>query len=153
MSHTNIIHHFGSAGGLQSALMESMVRDLMVALDGVVGRLKIDATAPQAVVGQVFDAFDAEGGGQLAAWLVLSREFDHLEPIRQAVNDLVAALSEKFPGAPDVDARMRSAVLLIAVSAFGDAVIGPHLRDMLGLKPDAMRTMIARILPFFYLAG
>jgi TetR/AcrR family transcriptional regulator, repressor for neighboring sulfatase len=153
MSHTNIIHHFGSAGGLHGALMESMVRDLTVALDDVVGRVQTDITAPQNIINAVFDAFEQGGGGQLAAWLVLTREFDHLDAIRQAVNDLVTALSEKFPGVIDVEPRMRSAVLLIAISAFGDAVIGPHLRPMLGLNDDAMRTMVTRILPFFYLAG
>ena len=31
MSHANVLHHFGSAAGLQSALMGSMIRDLTTA--------------------------------------------------------------------------------------------------------------------------
>ena len=36
MSHANVLHHFGSAAGLQSALMGSMINDLTGALDDVV---------------------------------------------------------------------------------------------------------------------
>ena len=35
MSHANVLHHFGSAAGLQSALMGSMIQDLTGALDNV----------------------------------------------------------------------------------------------------------------------
>jgi hypothetical protein len=38
---------------------------------------------------------------------------------------------------------------MMAVTAFGDAVIGPYVRDMLDQKGDAMRDLVARILPLF----
>jgi AcrR family transcriptional regulator len=147
MSHTNVIHHFGSAGGLQTALMESMIRDLADALGDAVSQLHTDAAAPSMLVDRVFDAFGEGGAGQLAAWLVLAREFDHLEPVRQAVLDLVVAVKERAIEVPDRDARIRSIVLLIAICAFGDAVIGPHLREMLGQDEDAARGLVAQILP------
>ncbi len=153
MSHTNLIHHFGSAGAMQSALMASMIRDLTDALDDAVAHLKTDAGAPPILVEKVFDAFDSGGAGQLAAWLMLSREFDHLEPIRQAVLDLVGAIGEKLATGPESDAKIRSIVLLIAVCAFGDAVIGPQLREMLGQKPDAGRDVLAQILPVLIQSG
>lgn len=153
MSHTNLIHHFGSAGEMQSALMASMIRDLTDALDDAVAHLKTDAGAPSILVEKVFDAFDSGGAGQLAAWLMLSREFDHLEPIRQAVLDLVGAIGEKLATGPESDAKIRSIVLLIAVCAFGDAVIGPQLREMLGQKPDAGRDVLAQILPVLIQSG
>jgi len=83
----------------------------------------------------------------------MEREFDHLEPIGQAVNDLVIAIESRFPKLQDADARIRSVVLLVAIAAFGDAVIGPNLRGMLRQKPDAMRQILARMLPLFFLAG
>lgn len=148
MSHANVLHHFGSAAGLQSALMGSMVRDLTTALDNVVGLLKTDAAAPRTVADRVFDAFDKGGAGQLAAWIVLSGDVEHLEPVREAVRGLVDAIvgQSTDAGAPD---RVRAAVLMMAVSAFGDAVIGPSVRDMLDQRDDAMRDLIARILPLF----
>ena len=147
MSHTNVIHHFGSAAGLQSALMGSMVRDLTGALDDAVTHLKTDAAAPSALVGQVFDAFDEGGAGQLAAWLALERQGDHFEPIGQAVRDLVGAVGDKLTTGPGSDGRIRDIVLLLSLCAFGDAVIGPHLRGMLGQDDKAGRTLLGRILP------
>src|SRR3546814_1688037 len=98
------------------------------------------------LVNRVFDTFDGGGAGPLAAWIVLSRDFGHLEPIRDAVQGLVVAFRDKFADA-DADERVRSAVMLVAICAFGDAVIGPYLRDMLGQDDDAMRTLAARVLP------
>jgi len=148
MSHANVLYHFGSAADLQSALMGSMIRDLTDALDGTVERIKTDGAAPRVIVDQVFDAFGEGGAGQLAAWIALSRDFSHLEPVREAVNGLVVAFRDKFLD-EDADPRVRSAVLMIAVCAFGDAVIGPHLRDMLGQDDDAMRSLAAKLLPMF----
>lgn len=148
MSHANVLYHFGSAADLQSALMGSMIRDLTDALDGAVERIKTDGAAPRVIVDQVFDAFGEGGAGQLAAWIALSRDFSHLEPVREAVNSLVVAFRDKFLD-EDADPRVRSAVLMIAVCAFGDAVIGPQLRDMLGQDDDAMRSLAAKLLPMF----
>lgn len=148
MSHANVLHHFGSAAGLQSALMGSMIRDLTTALDDAVAHLRSDTAAPRTLVDQVFDAFGPGGAGQLAAWIAMSRDFGHLEPVREAVQSLVVAFREKFVE-QEADARVRAAVLMIAICAFGDAVIGPHLRDMLGQSDDAMRDLTARLLPVF----
>ena len=147
MSHPNVIHHFGSAAGLQTALMEAMIRDLADALGDAVSALYVDAEAPARLVDRVFDAFGKGGAGQLAAWLVLARELDHFESLEQAVADLVAAVRARVPDSPDSEARIRNIVLLIAVTAFGDALIGPHLRRMLGQETGATREVIAQILP------
>lgn len=150
MSHANVLHHFGSAASLQSALMGSMINDLTVALDHVVELLKTDAAAPRAVADMVFDAFDKGGAGPLAAWIILSGDVEHLEPVRNAVQSLVEAIvgQSTDENAPE---RVRVAVLMMAVTAFGDAMIGPYVREMLGQKDDAMRDLIARILPLFLL--
>ena len=151
MSHANVLHHFGSAAGLQSALMGSMISDLNTALDDAVAALSSDSAAPRALVNRVFDAFDQGGAGQLAAWIAMSRDFGHLEPIREAVHSLVIAFRDKFVD-EGADARVRAAILMMAVCAFGDAVIGPHLRDMLGQNDDAMRNITAKLIPMFLIA-
>lgn len=151
MSHANVLHHFGSAAGLQSALMGSMITELVNSLDDAVAHLRSDTAAPRELVNQVFDAFDRGGAGQLAAWIAMSRDFGHLEPIREAVRSLVIAFRDKFVD-EDADARVRAAVLLIAVCAFGDAVIGPHLRDMLGQDDDEMRNITAKLIPMFLIS-
>ena len=151
MSHANVLHHFGSAAGLQSALMGSMITELVNSLDDAVAHLGNDTAAPRELVNQVFDAFDRGGAGQLAAWIAMSRDFGHLEPIREAVRALVVAFRDKFVD-EGADTRVRAAVLLIAVCAFGDAVIGPHLRDMLGQDDDELRNITAKLIPMFLIS-
>jgi TetR/AcrR family transcriptional regulator, repressor for neighboring sulfatase len=146
VTHTNLIHHFGSASGLQSALMGSMVRDLTQALDAAVARLRTDEGAPLELVNAVFDAFDAGGAGKLAAWIVLSNDLSQLDPVRKAVSDLVAAIREKLGAETLGEERIGSFVLFLAMMAFGDALIGPPLRDMLGQAEDEGRQTTARLL-------
>lgn len=150
VTHPNLIHHFGSAAGLQSALMASMVSDLVEALDDAVLRLRTDQGAPMDVVNAVFDAFAQGGAGRLAAWIALSGDLGHLQAVRAAVGGLVEAIRDKL-GDPDGQARerIRSAVLFIALGAFGDALIGPPLRDMLDRDEEAARRITADLLPHF----
>lgn len=150
MTHANVLYHFGSAAGLQMALMESMIKDLTAALDHVVETLQADAGALRTVVDRVFDAFAKGGAGPLAAWIILSGNTEHLKPVRDAVHSLVKAIVDQATH-PDADSRVRSIVLLMTVTAFGDAVIGPHIRDMLDAPDDAMRDLTTRILPYFLL--
>jgi AcrR family transcriptional regulator len=152
VTHTNLIHHFGSAAGLQSALMGSMVADLAQALDTAIARLRTDEGAPLELVNAVFDAFAEGGAGKLAAWIVLKGDLSQLEPVRNAVTGLVQAILDKL-GDPDGQAHTRipSAVLFIALSAFGEALIGPPLRDMLDQDEDSSRQVIAGLLPHFLL--
>lgn len=152
MSHANVLHHFGSAAQLQAALMGSMINDLTVALDNVVSLLKTDAAAPRTVADLVFDAFDKGGAGPLAAWIILSGEVQHLEPVREAVQSLVQAIAGEGLDENGKE-QVHSAVMMMAIAAFGDAVIGPYARGMLDRKDDAMRDLIARILPLFLIPG
>jgi len=152
VTHVNLIHHFGSAAGLQAALMEAMVRDLTDALAAAVIHLKSEAGAPRALVDQVCEAMDKGGAGRLAAWIVLSGDLEHLEPVRAAIQDLVEAIHEKFASQnPGSREQIRRAVLFIALCAFGDSIIGNPLRDMLGQDDDATREILARVIPMFFL--
>lgn len=151
MTHTNLLHHFGSAEVLQSELMSKMVRDLNAALGEAVAHLRSEEGAPRALIDKVFDAFEKGGAGQLAAWLALSNKRTHLEPIQAAVTELVNAIEEKFAGTtPEAHQGVTSAVLFIALCAFGDAIIGGPLVDMLGRERAATRKITAALLPRFF---
>lgn len=150
VTHANLIHHFGSAAGLQSALMGSMVADLTDALDEAVARLRTDKGAPLELVNAVFDAFSDGGAGRLAAWIAMSGDLSHLEPVRAAVSNLVEAIYDTMGGESGLTReRIGSAVLFMALSAFGDALIGPPLRDMLAKPESAGREVAADLLPYF----
>jgi AcrR family transcriptional regulator len=151
VSHTNILHHFGTAGELQSELMSAMVRDLAAALMGVVAHLRSDQAAPRALVDMVFDAFDRGGAGKLAGWIAMSGNFDHLEPVNDALDELVRALEERFAQEQgDPHRGVTSAVLFITIMAFGDSVIGQPLKEMLDREPSATRKVAAFLLPKFF---
>jgi len=151
MTHTNLLHHFGSAEELQSALMSKMVRDLNLALGDAVTHLRSEEGAPRALVDMVFDAFDKGGAGQLAAWIALSGKQTELDPIREAVAELVNAIKDKFAGhTPEAHQGVTSAVLFIALCAFGDAIIGGPLVAMLGREREAGRKITALLLPRFF---
>ncbi|MBA3810910.1 MAG: TetR/AcrR family transcriptional regulator [Caulobacteraceae bacterium] len=148
VTHGALIHHFGSAARLQSALMGDLVRDLAEALGTAVQRIRSDESASRGVVDIVFDAFDEGGAGQLAAWIALSNNYEHLEPVREAVGGLVAALNQKVRAAGDPPPRhIPSALLFITLCAFGDAMIGGPLRDMLGRDRESVRRVAERVFP------
>ncbi len=148
VTHGALIHHFGSAARLQSALMGALVKDLAEALGTAVQRIRSDESATRSVVDIVFDAFDEGGAGQLAAWIALSNRYEHLEPVREAVTGLVAALDDKVRAAADPPPRhIPSALLFITLCAFGDAIIGGPLRDMLGRDRDSVRRVAERAFP------
>ncbi len=149
VSHANLIHHFGAAAELQSALMGSMVADLNEALTAAIARLRTDEGAPLELVNAVFDAFAEGGAGRLAAWIAMSGDLSHLEPVRSAVQDLVEAICEKMGDGGQARERIGSAVLFIALSAFGESLIGPPLRSMLEQPDDSARKVVAYLLPSF----
>lgn len=148
VTHGNLIHHFGSAAQLQSALMGAMVRDLTGALQAAVAHVRSTESAPRTLVDIMFDAFDQGGAGALAAWIALTNRYEHLEPIREAVEELAVAVDERIAAAgEDSLRRMPSVLLFVTLCAFGDALIGPPLRDMLGRDRDSVRRLAARLLP------
>jgi AcrR family transcriptional regulator len=150
VTHGNLIHHFGSAAHLQSALMGAMVRDLTTAIESAIDHVRSDESAPRTLVDIVFDAFDKGGAGQLAAWIALSNRYEHLEPVRDAVRELVIAIEERLRVAGvETPSRVPSAIIFITLCAFGDALIGDPLRDMLGRDQQAVRRLAARLLPTF----
>lgn len=153
MTHSNLLHHFGTAGELRSNLMGMMVSELARALDRVVEHLRSDAAAPRTLIGMVFDAFETGGAGRLAAWIALTDNLDRLEPIENAVKSLVRGVEEKFAGvgaSADVHRGVTSAVLLLALMAFGDSVIGGPLKDMLERDAAAPRKVAGFLLPKFF---
>jgi TetR/AcrR family transcriptional regulator, repressor for neighboring sulfatase len=148
MSHTNLIHHFGSAAGLQSELMRQMMSELTAAIESAVMRLRAGKGELRDFVDIVFDAFDRGGAGRLAAWIVLSGEATRLAPVGEVVRDYIDSVERGAgPGAQDVHQRVTSATLFVTMAALGDAIIGNHLRRMVGRERDAVRKIIGRLLP------
>jgi AcrR family transcriptional regulator len=150
MTHTNLIHHFGSAAGLQSELMRQMVSELTATIESAVMRLRAGKGELKDFVDIVFDAFDQGGAARLAAWIVLSGESAHLAPIGEVVRDYIDSVergADVDGGSAHVHERITSATLFVTMAALGDAIIGNQLRKMVGRERDAVRRIIGSLLP------
>src|SRR3954451_20830824 len=71
-SHANLLHHFGSAAGLQGGLGRSISRRVCAGMEEAARRARAYEADPIEIVDRVFDAFGEEGAGALAAWMILS---------------------------------------------------------------------------------
>ena len=142
VTHANLLHHFGSAGGLQTDLMAMMLRDLGEVMREAVTRLRAGEATMDDVVGLTFEAFSTGGAGHLAAWMVLTRETDRLEPIGEVVRELASAIK-----LPESEAQVERAILFVTLMAFADGVIGKYLRPMLGQPAGATREITAQLTP------
>lgn len=147
MSHTNLIHHFGSASGLQTALMHHMVSQLTDAIETAVSRFRAGEADVADFVNIVFDAFDTGGAGSLAAWIMLSGESQRLAPLGEVVRSYMRNVERGTDfEVISVHDRLTTATLLVTIAAFGDSVIGGVLREMVGREPDAVRRIITQLL-------
>ena len=142
VTHANLLHHFGSAGGLRTELMTMMLRDLSDVMREAVARLRAGECSMDEVVRLTFEAFGEGGAGRLAAWMVLNRDTDRLEPIGEVVRELADAIV-----IPDTEDKVRQAILFVTMMAFADGVIGKYLRPMLDQGPDAASDLTARLSP------
>ena len=140
-THANLLHHFGSAAGLQAALARSIADSVTASIRQSVERSRSGAADPREIVDQTFDAFSREGAGPLAAWMMLSGNRDALNPILVAIRDLVDQLSAGHEGH-----HVPELTMALVLSALGDALLGPAIADALGLDRDSAREMAAKAL-------
>lgn len=147
VSHANLIHHFGSAAGLQGALMDRLMRDLAERISQGLPSAPDATFDPSRLMAVVFEAFDAGGAAQLAAWLALERETARAESFAGVVRDLADRTAAIRGQGDDDRARARAIVVTAAYMAFADALIGPALRPMLDMTAaDAQALALAAAL-------
>lgn len=139
-THANLLHHFGSASGLQKALAAHLAGTICATIAEAVIASRAGIGSPREVVDLTFDAFDREGGGALASWMLLSGNDDALDPIVDAIHDMIDDLHDLGTGA------MREVTLSLVLLALGDALMGEPLSQSLGLPRTAGREQAERML-------
>ncbi len=132
-THANLLHHFGSASGLQKALAQHLAGTICHTIADAVIASRSGVGTPRDVVDLTFDAFDKEGGGALASWMLLSGNEDALDPIVDAIHDLVDELHDMGSGS------MREVTLSLVLMALGDALMGEPLSLALDLPRTSAR--------------
>ena len=141
-THANLLHHFGSAAGLQKALARHLSTTVCATIADAVFAQRAGLGSAREIVDLTFDAFDREGAGALASWMLVSGNEDALDPIVEAVHDLVDKLG---PGMESVE-TMHETTLVLTLMALGDALLGGALANALSLPRQSARNTAERLL-------
>ena len=137
-THANLLHHFGSAAGLQGALARSIADSVTTTIAEAVVRARSGEADARAIVDGTFDAFGKQGAGPLAAWMILTGNRDALNPILDSIRGLVAQLSVGHE-----DHQVAETTLGLVLSALGDSLLGAPISGALGLDRDTARELAA----------
>jgi AcrR family transcriptional regulator len=142
-THANLLHHFGSAAGLQSELARSIAERVTGSIAEAVARARAGEAEAREVVDGTFDAFDREGAGALAAWMILSGNRDALNPILESIRVLVAQLSVGHE-----EHHVGETTLWLVLAALGDSLLGASIANALSMDRDTARQLAADRLRF-----
>ncbi|MBX9813606.1 MAG: TetR family transcriptional regulator [Proteobacteria bacterium SG_bin5] len=142
-THANLLHHFGSAEGLQRALMAHLADGIAATIAAAVARAHATDHDPREIVDLTFDAFGREGAGALASWMILSGNRNALDPILEAIQRLVDRLvaDHQFDSA-----KLHEETLMLVLMALGDSLLGAPMASALGLPRGTARALAARLL-------
>lgn len=143
-THANLLHHFGSASGLQKALAGYLAGAVCETIVDAVRATRAGIGSPREVVDLTFDAFDKEGGGALASWMLLSGNEDALDPIVETIHELVHELAPEH--CPEEPLVMHRDTLMLVLLALGDALMGQQLTRSLSLPRSQARDMAEKML-------
>ncbi len=133
-THANLLHHFGSALGLQKALAAMLAEAVCETIGGVVHKARRGEASPKLIVDMTFEAFDQQGAGALATWMIMSGDTQALDPILGAIHRLVDDLSDDIE-----DGDLARETLTLVYMALSDALLGAPMAAALGLPREAPR--------------
>ena len=134
-THANLLHHFGSASGLQRALAEYLTTAICVTIGEAVAQMQGGEMPPRQLADLIFDSFDEGGAGALASWMLLSGNEDALNPIVDTIHALVDDISHEG----HADENLHALTLELVLLALGDSLMGGPLSASLGLQRDTAR--------------
>ncbi len=139
-THANLLHHFGSASGLQRDLAEYLTRAICVTIGEAVGRMQGGEMPPRQLADLIFDSFDKEGAGALASWMLLSGNEDALNPIVDTIHALVDEIADEG----HENTQLHELTMELVLLALGDSLLGGPLSQSLGLPREAGRAIAGR---------
>ncbi|NJR42794.1 MAG: helix-turn-helix transcriptional regulator, partial [Akkermansiaceae bacterium] len=141
-THANLLHHFGSAAGLQRALAGFLTEDVCATIAEKMLAADAGHRNVREIVDLTFDAFGAGGAGALTTWMLMTGNEDALDPIvtviQELIDDIAPDAAEKLLMHEDTHALM--------LMALGDALIGEQMAAALGLQRDIARNLATQLL-------
>jgi AcrR family transcriptional regulator len=138
-THANLLHHFGSAAGLQRALAEDIAQTVSASIEGAIEQRRAGQATERDVVEAMFEAFRREGAGELIGWVALTRQREALEPVVATIERIIRTMRALGDTRP-VD-RMTLSLTLLAI---GDSLAGEEIARACGLEGSAVRDIAAR---------
>lgn len=139
-THANLLHHFGSASGLQRDLAEYLTKGICVTIAEAIQRMQGGEMSPRQLADLIFDSFDREGAGALASWMLLSGNEDALNPVVEAIHALV----DDIAADGHQNTGLHELTLELVLLALGDALMGGPLSASLGLSRETGREIAGR---------
>jgi AcrR family transcriptional regulator len=133
-THANLLHHFGSAAGLQRALAEEIARTVASSIESAIEQRRKGEGSERDVIDAMFDAFRREGAGELIGWVALTRQREALEPVIATIERIIRTMRAAGDSRP-VD-RMTLSLTLLAI---GDSLAGEEIARACGLDREAIR--------------
>lgn len=141
ISHTTVLHHFGSRERLVNAVLKrriaAMMQEVTVALAGA----SPDEASAVALFERLFEAFGPGGNARVAAFLALEGPVPGVEP--ESLLGLAklahAARMEKLGHGDASRAAFEDTLFTVLLSAFalvGEAILGPIFRGEPDERPD-----------------
>ena len=141
-THANLLHHFGSAAGLQKALAAYLAETVCATIGEKMAESPPGERNVREIVDLAFDAFDSGGAGALATWMAATGNDDALDPIVDAIHKLIDGM------APDAHEKrlMHEDTLALVLMALGDAQLGGAMAEALGLPRDTARALACELI-------
>lgn len=143
VTHSNLVHHFGSLAGLHAALAEELVRELLAGLREL--GLEVDKNEDyKALVDRVFALWGEKGLGRLVAWLVHSGETARLQPVNELLTQFITELAH---GRSNHEAKIIARdALILSFAAFAEASVGSLLGHVFEIPPAQRRRYFVQAL-------
>lgn len=144
-THANLLHHFGSAAGLQRELAAHLAQTVCESVAEAVRATRAGLGSPREIVDIAFDAFEHEGGGALVSWMLATGHEDAIEPFVESIHSMVDDLNPEEEGHVDAMAahRVTHTVVLLAL---GQSLIGEPLARSLQLPGSIAREIAERMI-------
>ncbi len=145
-THANLLHHFGSAYGLQKELAAYLTKSVCDNISDALIKMHEGELPARDLADMIFDAFSRDGAGALASWMLLTGNEDALNPIIEVIHDLVDQIIQSNNEYEKNDEILRKDTLQLVLLSMGDAMLGAPLAASLGLPRDAARKIAESIL-------
>ena len=141
-THANLLHHFGSAAGLQKALAAYLADTVCTTIGQKMAESPPGERNMREIVDLAFDAFGSGGAGALATWMAATGNDDALDPVIEAIHRLIDGMT------PDAHEKrlLHEDTLALVLMAMGDAQLGGPMAEALGLPRDTARVLATELI-------